>query len=330
VWHYEQNGSGRPLILLHGIGMSHAAWHAVTPYLSPTRRIVAFDIAGFGSTPPLPTGTPPTIHNLVDALVESIEEMGIHIPVDIAGNSFGGSLALAAAQRGIARTAVAISPAGLWRTHPPAHVRYVFQILRFMARNFPGAMKATVRIAPLRELTLALPLSVGSRRMPVGDAVRAIDDLALSTAFEETFDSTRSPLSATDIPVPVTVAFGDCDWILPGRSRCRDRLPAGATWIEPRGWGHVPMWADPCGVARLILHGTTPSQPGSQLLRDFSAAGGLAGTGALRGQSVETPNERGGSSDTPAVSASSQCLDQAAVDHEIRARDVPRAIAGQE
>src|SRR5580765_8701425 len=94
VWRYEATGSGRPLVLLHGIGMSHAAWNAVTPYLRATRRVIAFDIAGFGLTPPLPGGTLPTIPNLVEDLERSIHEIGLEVPVDIAGNSLGGYMAL--------------------------------------------------------------------------------------------------------------------------------------------------------------------------------------------------------------------------------------------
>ena len=74
LWHFRETGSGPPLVLLHGIGMSNAAWSAVTPYLESTRRVIAFDIAGFGSTPALPGGTPPTVPNLVDALDRSIRE----------------------------------------------------------------------------------------------------------------------------------------------------------------------------------------------------------------------------------------------------------------
>ena len=255
-WHYKATGYGRPLILLHGLGMSHAAWSAVTPYLCTTHRVIAFDTAGFGLTPPLPQGTNPTVANLVDDLERSIRDLGIAIPVDIVGNSLGGAMALEAASRGIARSVVAISPAGLWTEHPPRHVKYVLQGLRFMTRNFRGLLKTAVQIPWLREVLLAVPLSVGSARMPARAARGAFDDLAGSAAFKETFDHTRAPLRLRHITVPVTVAFGDRDWILPKRSRCRRELPAHTIWIEKPLWGHVPMWIDPAGVAQLILEAT--------------------------------------------------------------------------
>jgi pimeloyl-ACP methyl ester carboxylesterase len=93
--------------------------------------------------------------------------------------------------------------------------------------------------------------------MPVSDALRAVNDLAASPAFEETFDNTRSPFSGgSGIAVPVTVAFGDRDWILLKGWRCRNEVPAHTRWVEKHGWGHVPMWVDPVGVSQLILEGT--------------------------------------------------------------------------
>lgn len=256
LWHYRATGSGRPLILLHGMGMSHTAWSAVTPYLCTTRRVIAFDIAGFGRTPPLPSGTDPTVAHLVDGLAQSIHDLGIDIPVDIVGNSLGGAMALEAATRGIARTVVGISPAGLWKEHPPRHLPYVFGGLRFMAMHFTSLVKAAVEIPWLREILFAVPISAGSARMPPYAARGAIDDLAGSPAFEETFKHTRAPVSGRGITVPVTVAFGDRDWILPKGSRCRNELPPHTQWIEKPAWGHVPMWVDAAGVAQLILEGT--------------------------------------------------------------------------
>jgi pimeloyl-ACP methyl ester carboxylesterase len=255
MWYYSETGSGRPLILLHGIGMSHVAWNAVTPYLASTRRVIAFDTPGFGLTPPLPGGTLPTVPNLVNGLDRSLREMGLEVPVDVVGNSLGGYMALEAARRGMARSVVAISPSGLWRKGPKRYVEYGLKSLRLVARHFPDGLKAAMRMPMLRELALAVPISVGSRHMPVQDALRAVDDLAGSPVFGQTFDNTREPFSGRDIAVPVTVAFGDHDWILPKDCRRRDTLPAHTKWIDREGWGHVPMWVDPVGVSQLILAG---------------------------------------------------------------------------
>jgi pimeloyl-ACP methyl ester carboxylesterase len=235
--------------------MSHAAWNPVIPELGSARRVIAFDIPGFGLTPPLPYRTPPTIANLLDSLEESLTTMGIHSPVDFAGNSLGGCLALEAARRGIARSVVGISPTGLWKVHEPAHVQFVFGGLRFMSTHFPSLLKAAVHVSFLREVLLAIPVSIGSRRMSVRDAHRAIDDLATSTAFEATFDNTRGPIDSRDIQVPVTVAFGTCDWILTLSAQRRNNLPSHTRWVEKPDWGHVPMWVDPSGVSELILAG---------------------------------------------------------------------------
>ena len=86
--------------------------------------------------------------------------------------------------------------------------------------------------------------------------VRAVDDLAASPAFEETFDNTRSPFSGRDIAVPVTVAFGDRDWIL-AKAVTKSRRASVTCQVDHEArWGHVPMWVDPVGVSALILEGT--------------------------------------------------------------------------
>jgi pimeloyl-ACP methyl ester carboxylesterase len=90
----------------------------------------------------------------------------------------------------------------------------------------------------------------------VNDALRTVDDLAAETAFEATFEHTRTPFRGSTITAPVTIAFGDRDWILREGSPRRDAVPAHTRWVVGHGWGHVPMWVDPIGVSRLILDGT--------------------------------------------------------------------------
>lgn len=257
-WYYRASGKGEPIVLLHGLGMSHAVWDAVTPRLSATHRVIAFDIAGFGCTPPLSAGTCPTVQHLTDGLCDSLRDLGINDPVHLVGNSLGGTIALEAARRGRARTVVAISPACLWNATPPVHVRYLFAAMHGFARHYPALARSAMTVRWLRELALAVPLSPGSGCMTVADARRTLEALAGSTRFRETFEATRAPfVGGRSITVPVTIVFGNRDLILNRRSRVRDQVPSHTRWIEQKGWGHVPMWVDPIGVARLILSATT-------------------------------------------------------------------------
>ena len=85
--------------------MSHVAWKMVVPNLAKERRVLAFDIAGFGSTPSL-TDIRQTPANLVASLAETLSKIDEkrqiseeYNCVDIVGNSLGGYMALEAAKQ---------------------------------------------------------------------------------------------------------------------------------------------------------------------------------------------------------------------------------------
>jgi pimeloyl-ACP methyl ester carboxylesterase len=59
-----------------------------------------------------------------------------------------------------------------------------------------------------------------------------------------------------DLKIPLTVAFGTRDWLLTPSNQHADELPKHTRWLNPKGWGHVPMWDNPHAVAQLILEGT--------------------------------------------------------------------------
>lgn len=254
-WHYVEQGQGRSLVLLHGIGMSHRAWRPVMERLARERRVLAFDTAGFGDSPCLPDGVPPTTVNLVRELERVLRGLGIDGPVDIAGNSLGGWMALEAARLGLARSVVAISPAGLWR-QPPARAKHVFFGMRRVARTAPWLVKGSLRVPLLRELLMAVPLSTGGRDIPAETALDLTWDFVKAPGFEATFAHSGRFAGGQGITAPMTVAFGTHDLLLGQAARLRGELPAQARWLEPEGWGHVPMWKDPAGVAKLILEGT--------------------------------------------------------------------------
>ena len=261
-WHHDAVGAGPPLALLHGIGMSRFAWSPVIPRLAERRRVFAFDLPGFGATPPLPAGVEPTPAALAAGLVNSLRALGVAGPVELAGNSLGGLVALEAAkgeaaERDDAATdlrvsrVTALSPGGLWGDRrAPAAAKFL-TALRASAR-LPGA-RAAVRVPAVREAAFLLPVGPGCAAMPAGDAARILRDFAASTAFAGTLAAVRPLAGGNRIACPVVVAFGAGDRLLGPKCRRRDLLPPHAAWVEPPRWGHVPMWRDPAGVAGLIL-----------------------------------------------------------------------------
>ncbi|MEJ7703194.1 MAG: alpha/beta fold hydrolase [Geodermatophilaceae bacterium] len=52
--HHVRRGSGRSLVLVHGLGSSLRNWDRIVPALAEQREVIAVDLPGFGETPPCP------------------------------------------------------------------------------------------------------------------------------------------------------------------------------------------------------------------------------------------------------------------------------------
>jgi 2-hydroxy-6-oxo-octa-2,4-dienoate hydrolase len=93
-------GAGSVVILLHGSGPGVSAWtnwRRVIPALAETFRVLAPDMAGFGYTERKPDAAY-DIKHWVRHLLGFLDAVGVE-KASLVGNSFGGSLALAAAAR---------------------------------------------------------------------------------------------------------------------------------------------------------------------------------------------------------------------------------------
>ena len=53
---YSRSGQGEPMVLLHWLGSSRAAWDAIVPALAERFDVIAVDLPGFGVSAPLPAG----------------------------------------------------------------------------------------------------------------------------------------------------------------------------------------------------------------------------------------------------------------------------------
>jgi pimeloyl-ACP methyl ester carboxylesterase len=94
--HYADfGGAGPAMVLVHGLGGSHANWLAVGDALAERARVVAPDLAGFGRTRP----SGPSSSRIADnrALLDRFLDAVIGGPAILVGNSMGGFIALAEA-----------------------------------------------------------------------------------------------------------------------------------------------------------------------------------------------------------------------------------------
>lgn len=93
---YHDQGSGAPVVLIHGSGpgvTAWANWRLCIPELAKKFRVVAPDMVGFGYTE-RPDGVDYNMDMWVRHIVDFLDAMKLE-QVDLVGNSFGGALALA-------------------------------------------------------------------------------------------------------------------------------------------------------------------------------------------------------------------------------------------
>ncbi|HXB09718.1 MAG TPA: alpha/beta hydrolase [Puia sp.] len=93
---YREEGSGLPVLLLHGFAEDGTIWEAVAPRLSSGCRLLVPDLPGSGGSGLLPGE--PSIDALADSLKAVIDELGIDECV-LVGHSMGGYVSLAFAEK---------------------------------------------------------------------------------------------------------------------------------------------------------------------------------------------------------------------------------------
>ena len=92
----RSDGDGPPVLFLHGLGGTRAAWEPQLESLSPDFRCIAWDMPGYGVSAPLPA--PLTFEAIADAAAQLLDDLDI-ARADIVGLSFGGQQALHLALR---------------------------------------------------------------------------------------------------------------------------------------------------------------------------------------------------------------------------------------
>jgi pimeloyl-ACP methyl ester carboxylesterase len=254
----RRSGAGTPLLLLHGLTASWRVWRGLLPLLEPFHEVMVPTLAGHAGGPSVTAAPHRLVESIVDSVCRQLDEAGL-ATVHVVGNSFGGWVALELARRGRARSVVALSPAGAWRS-----VRDVESLARrFRLGSLVASLPVVRRLAAVGRIRRVLfrGLAEHGERLSRTEADEVFDDMAGCVVVADLFAGARQngPLAPIPAPgCPVRIAWAEKDRVLPFPRYGLPMLAAvpGADFSLMPAVGHVPMHDDPELVARTILEFT--------------------------------------------------------------------------
>jgi pimeloyl-ACP methyl ester carboxylesterase len=247
---HHRRGTGSPIVLVHGIGSRWQVWTPLLDRLAAGHDVIALDLPGFGGTPP--DGRPGSVPHLADRVAAFLAETGVRRPA-IGGSSLGGGVALELARRGVARSVVAFSPVGFCTA---AEARWCRAVVTAARAGGTALGPALPRLLDTRAGRVALcGIFYGKPAgLPPGECADDARALIAAPGFAAARRALGEWRLTSPPDVPVTIAWGDRDLVLPFRQagRARRVLPE-ARHVRLTGCGHLPFPDDPETCARLLL-----------------------------------------------------------------------------
>jgi pimeloyl-ACP methyl ester carboxylesterase len=128
IRYLESGRSGKPLVLIHGLGASAERWEFVLPFFEKHFRVIVPDLIGFGlSDKPIADYT---IEFFSKFLFSFLEKIQVTKPILI-GSSLGGQITadFAANYNNMVERLILVSPSGIMKITTPALNAYVMAAL---------------------------------------------------------------------------------------------------------------------------------------------------------------------------------------------------------
>lgn len=272
--HYVDHGGpadGPLLVCVHGLGGSLLNWAAIAPLLSPTCRVVALDLAGFGHTR---GGSRSTSVQANQRLLDRFLNEVTGTPVILVGNSMGGLISILQAAEHPSSVAglVLIDPAlpMSLRALPDPWVLSAFSLFLVPAlgRQLLSLRRATTpadeSARALLELCCAdpsrVPNDVVDQHIELAGLRRSYSDAdsELMSAAQSLLwvlaDRRKYAALQRAISVPVLLVHGDRDRLV-NIAAARGAAAANPSWTfkVAHGVGHVPQLEVPVWTAAQIL-----------------------------------------------------------------------------
>jgi pimeloyl-ACP methyl ester carboxylesterase len=252
---FERRGSGKPLLLVHGLGSSRAAWDPVVAALAKERELILLDLPGHGASPAEQDSG--TFDGLARSLGEWVAAEKL-TGVPMVGSSLGARLVLEMARRGVAGPVVALDPGGFWQGWERTLVRSTLLASAALMRALRGAIPALSRNSVSRSLLLA---QLSARPWALDGAFVAHELTSLAdtpTAASLVRDLASGPVQqGPSASGPVTIGWGRHDRLcLPVQAERAQRAFPGSRLVWFEHSSHFPMWDEPAKAAALILEAT--------------------------------------------------------------------------
>lgn len=106
---YEKNGTGYPILLLHGWGANKNTFSRLSSNLSDRFTVYSLDLPGFGESE---IGLPLSLYEVADILYHFCVKLEIERPI-LLGHSYGGRIAIIYASKYPIKKLVLVSAAGI-------------------------------------------------------------------------------------------------------------------------------------------------------------------------------------------------------------------------
>ena len=242
----------QPIVLLHGTSASLHTWEGWVRLLKGQRRVISFDMPGFGLTGPFAGEYPPEDYRgdaYARFVLDLLDVLKLqNTPVVLGGNSLGGEVAWRVAALAPARVAALVLVDASGPAFEPQAVPLGFMLARlplvgtlsqwWLPREVISASVASVygdpaRIKPdLVDRYFELTLREGNRRalaLRVRQLQLGEDDARLDA-----------------IKQPTLILWGERDRLIPPAvGQVFERRIQGSQRVQLPGLGHVPQEEDP-------------------------------------------------------------------------------------
>jgi pimeloyl-ACP methyl ester carboxylesterase len=243
-----------PIVLVHGTSASLHTWEGWVADLSKSRRVITFDLPGFGLTGPNAEGDY-AIERYASFLLALLERLKVDGPIVLGGNSLGGEVAWGFAARHPQRVAQLILVDAAGYTLVPKRLP-----IGFVLASLPGVRWTMQYVLPRAAVEQSVRSVYGdpSKITPAlvdryfDLTLREGNRLALGQRLQQR-ENGREAERIKTLKMPTLILWGGRDQLIPPEhAQWFARDIAGSQLVMFDALGHVPHEEDPAATLKLV------------------------------------------------------------------------------